>query len=183
MKKLTIALILFLTSNLLNAQELYQTYTNGKIEVVIKDGSLQGNLYLHIDDVGIILTQLDRAKFLDFINNSYLKYIEWSDLAKKNEITKMSKVIETATFKSFFKYSGWKLSNVKISAMISIENGTPQYFLFLPAMQDSNNQYIKSSPQVLLLDLNVMSELTTYIDEEKISEFIKLKNTQENLFK
>jgi len=33
MKKLTIALILFLTSNLLNAQELYQTYTNGKIAI------------------------------------------------------------------------------------------------------------------------------------------------------
>jgi len=183
MEKTLITLLIALAFNLSNAQELYKTYEYGKIEITVKAGVGQSAMYLHIDDICIILNKSDRIEFLKFIGDSYSKYVEWSDLAKKNNVTTMSKAIETISFPSFFDYGGWRFSNAKITSMISIINGSPNYFLYISAMQDSKNQYIKSSPKVLILSFSVMSDLATYLNEWNISEFIELKNEENELFK
>ena len=167
-----------------NAQMAYQTYSNGDISIDIRPGKSQGKMYMDIDEIGIILNAKNRSSYLEFINESFAKFSEWSTVANENNITDMKKDIKEFSASGYFQYGGWKFGYSKHRSIFRIqEDGTHVCYVYIGEFQASSNQYMKSDPAIYYLTQELIDELTQYLNEENIETFIKLNNTTEDLFK
>jgi hypothetical protein len=183
MKKLLL-LLLLLAFNLVNAQESYDTYTNGDISIVVKTGKNQGTMYLDIDKIGIILKLKDRSRYLNFIKESYSKYSEWAKVSNDNGVQEVRKDIKNIDFRGYFKYgSKWKFSKANMKSVFSVKEGKSTCYIFVGKMKASDNQFMKSESTLFYLNQDVINELTTSLNEEKINKFITSKNSVDDLFK
>ena len=184
MKNLILTVVGVLAFNLSNAQVEYETYTYGKISIVVEEGKNQGKMYMDIEDVGISLTAGQRSKYISFLDSSYAIYSRWSVIAKENNVTELRKDIESIKFDGHFKYgSKWQFSTANIKTLISISEGKHYLYIYVAPMTSTSNQFMKSKGQIANVTSEIISEIKLYLNEEKINKFILSKNNVEDLFK
>ena len=167
-----------------SAQKAYQSYANGDMSINITPGKTQGDMYMGIDEIGIILNEDTRTEYLEFLTSSYAKFTEWSDVAKANNVTDMSKDIKEFNVSGYFQYGGWKFGISKHVSKFSIDaDGSHMCYVYVGQFQASTNEYMESDATVYFLTQVLIDELALHLNEVTISEFITKHNSTDDLFK
>jgi hypothetical protein len=203
MKKVTLIAIAFLALQL-NAQEKVSTYNvdylNKNFDIMISKGKKDNyTLYLQIlsiDNIskncGIYFNKKNHEELLKTLIEAKQKYIEWSEIAEKNNVNDLLKPMDIKSLcngayfdygsgmhaKSFFNsiYQFKVSSNDagKVSKLMLIKTGE---------LQSSSNQFIKSDGGLLIF--SSVSEIDFLLNEisiDKIKEYTN-KPDHNELFK
>ena len=183
MRKVILTLTVVLAFNLSNAQKVYEKYSLGNMSVVV-EGTTKGEMYLDIDDVGVIMTSKDRVRFLLFLNECSNKFTKWAKVAKDNNVKELVKDINTLSLDGYFRYaSEWRFGTANLRARISIVDGEAKWYIYIPKIIDDLNEYIDSEASLFFVTPTILREFNLYLDEERINSFISSENKQEDLFK
>ncbi|NRT14698.1 hypothetical protein HNP99_001042 [Flavobacterium sp. 28A] len=200
-KILTICSITLMTTKS-NAQEKFTTYDNTygektyEIQISSKD---KEKFSLYIDAMsldsnhskgGITIDQKQHQDFLNAIAEAKIKYEEWVNTAKENDVKELDK---TMTIKSkagaYFLYGNkWNFQNfvnLKYDFKIIESKGEIKYLLLLKTgkLQSSSNQFMKVDGFVFVFSsTKEVDDFTNAISSEKITEFMN-KPKKEALFK
>lgn len=166
------------------AQEKYTTYSEGTINVVVKPGKSQGNIYMDVSKKsGLILNQKTKPKFLEFINECYTKASGWDSIAKANNILDMSsKDYGSFISDGYFSYGDWHFGKTTMKLIFSVKNGVSSSYIYMGKMTASDNQYMESDSAILILTKELLNEMQTLLSDEAINKFIASKNETESLF-
>ena len=196
MKKLTYIFALLITFSSYS-QKKYGEYTisNGALKltsaVVSDKGDSQGSVYMDLNEEGDtsinFKNEESRTDFLSFVNRTYEKYKDWEATAIENNITDMRKDIDSGMFGDniAFYYGSWKFDFGKneVKATMSIdEKGDAVYYLYFPKVTASDNQFIESESQLLIMYDRDIKSLNNILSSEVIDNFIKKENSVDDLF-
>ena len=175
------------------AQEKYTTYTNKylkkthNIDATNKSGSIKlyfdiSSLDSQVDKAGIILPEKDIDGFIKSLEECKLKYIEWVETAKKNNVDKLGlKPMKIKNkFKAlrcyFMRYTDWEFTNVVNSSpyfLISDLYSEAKYVFLLKfnKMTSYNNQYIDCDSSALVLtSVEDFDHIISVLNKEQINE-------------
>ncbi|PKP33898.1 MAG: hypothetical protein CVU00_09285 [Bacteroidetes bacterium HGW-Bacteroidetes-17] len=208
MKKSYLTLIALVFLSLTSfSQKPFETYTmeylkDGKeytIDIAIDttkkdDFSLYTDMYstdASTKSLGIIITNKNYESFIEALNAAKAKYIEWTKVAKENNVKELRKEIEVnaKNIKGYFLYgSKWKFDySISLSftfSVISLESGL-KYVLIVGTgkMTASDNQFMETdSGLIVFSNVNEIDDFLSKITLDKINEF-KTKPKKEDLFK
>jgi uncharacterized protein YuzE len=196
MKKIifTLCILISLTSY---SQKKYGEYTSSRgvlkmsSAVVTDKGDTQGSVYLDLNENGKTAMNFkneeSRLDFLKFVNDSYEKFQSWKATAIENKVTDMRKDIDSGMFGDniSFYYGSWKFDfgKNKVSATMSIDKeGKVMYYLYVPKVTASDNQFMESDSQLLIMNEQDIKSLNNILSTKVIEEFIKKENSADDLF-
>jgi hypothetical protein len=184
------------------AQERFTSYENsyaGKTYDIQISAKEKEKFTLYIDALsldkmhdkgGISISQKNHQDFLNAIAEAKIKYEEWVNTAKENNVTELDK---TMTVKSkaggYFLYgTKWQFQfsvNLKFDFKILESNGETKYLLIVRTgeLQSSSNQFMKVDGFVLVFSSSKeIDDFSNAISIDKITEFSN-KPKKEDLFK
>ena len=159
--------------------------------VVTDKGDTQGSVYLDLNENGKTAMNFkneeSRLDFLKFVNDSYEKFQSWKATAIENKVTDMRKDIDSGMFGDniSFYYGSWKFDfgKNKVSATMSIDKeGKVIYYLYVPKVTASDNQFMESDSQLLIMNEQDIESLNNILSTKVIEEFIKKENSADDLF-
>ena len=197
MKKIFLFITIFSLTLSAYSQKVYGEYTTSKgvitikSSVVVKKGKTQGSVYLDLNKDGKtsmnFKTENSRLDFLNFVNRTYKKFKEWKATAEENQVKDMTKDIDEAMLGDniAFLYGEWKFSfgKNKVRASMSINTeGKVTYYLYIPKVKASDNQFMESDSQLLIMEDSDIESLNNVLSKEVIDAFIKKANLSEDLF-
>ena len=181
----TLLTILFISTTI--AQEVYDKSKLGGISIVTKKGESQGDIYLDLrsdGSLGISLDKNSKKEFIDYLKKINTKFNEWTKVAKENNVAELKKDYDEKYFDGYFKqYSKWKFGRCRMIAKFKLEAGKPEGYVFVPEIESSSNEYIKSKPWIFYVNDALISEMEELLSDESIDEFIKSKVNNDDLFK
>jgi hypothetical protein len=197
MKKMILGLILMLATSLTFAQDVlstYTTYDESSYNVLIETNSNnECKLYVFtqskdnlVEEIGFILNSDKRLEFVENFEQAKVKYIEWADVSKKNNITSAKEYmdIKNPNITGIFYYGDWKYDAfVKTRFSYIVNDGA--YFLVLQSgeMTSGSNSYIKCSGFIIIFkNVEEIEKFINAISTDTINEYMKNKNTNTNLF-
>ena len=190
----TLALLITLSSY---SQKKYGEYTSSRgviklsSAVVTEKGKSQGSVYLDLNDDGKTAmnfkNEQSRVEFLEFVNNTYEKFKGWKTTAIENNVTDMRKEIDSGMFGDniSFYYGSWKFDfgKNKVSATMSIDKeGKVIYYLYVPSVTASDNEFMESDSQLLIMNDDDIASLNSILSTKVIDDFIKKENSADDLF-
>lgn len=146
-----------------------------------------------VDRGGLIIKTKELTKFIECIVKGKNKYIEWTNTAKENNITDLTKDIDVGRMPKlggYFKYSDWEFDfNVKpyVKYMISQnEDGKTQYafLIYTGKLTSSSNQYIDSDSFVYAFySLEEIEDFISLFDSSLVYKYFDNKKNKKDLFK
>ncbi len=188
-------------------QEDYETYrmsyltTPDDFKISVTGGAKQKVIFYigaidiktaEINKIGIRLEDmLENERFRDYVNECKAKYIEWKDVAIKNNVTKLSKEMEIKSPKMgayWYHYNGWEFDdNVRLRAVFKIveSDSRIQYLLlfYTQELQSISNEYITSDgPTIVFNSSEEIEDFVEKLDFVKAREFLEAPKV-EDLFK
>ena len=195
MKNILFTLALLITFTVYSQKE-YGKYTTSdgvliNSSAVVIDGDSQGGVYLNLSDDGKtsinFKSEKERIEFINFINRTYIKFKEWKTKAEENNVTDTRKEIESGMFGNniSFYYGSWKFSfgKNKVSTYMSInEKGKVIYYLYIPSVEASDNEFIESDSMVLIMYDQDIESLNNILSSEVIDKFVKSETSKDDLF-
>ena len=196
MKNLIYTLTLLITFSSY-AQKKYGEYTSSRgvlklsSAVVTDKGKSQGSVYLDLNYDGKtsmnFKNEQSRVEFLEFVNRTYEKFKGWKTTAIENNVTDMTKDIDSGMFGDniSFYYGSWKFDfgKNKVSAFMKIDKeGKVIYYLYVPSVTASDNEFIESESQVLIMNDDDIASLNNILSSKVIEDFIKKVNSADDLF-
>ena len=196
MKNLIYTLTLLITFSSY-AQKKYGEYTSSRgvlklsSAVVTDKGKSQGSVYLDLNYDGKtsmnFKNEQSRVEFLEFVNRTYEKFKGWKTTAIENNVTDMTKDIDSGMFGDniSFYYGSWKFDFGKneVSAFMKIDKeGKVIYYLYVPSVTASDNEFIESESQVLIMNDDDIASLNNILSSKVIEDFIKKVNSADDLF-
>tara|TARA_B100001250_G_scaffold348854_1_gene319743 strand:- start:335 stop:928 length:594 start_codon:yes stop_codon:yes gene_type:complete len=179
------------------SQKKYGEYTSSRgvyklsSAVVTEKGKSQGSVYLNLNEDGKTAMNFkneeSRLEFLEFVNNSYIKFKDWKATAIENNVIDMMKDIDEGMFGDniSFYYASWKFNfgKNKVSAVMSInKEGKVLYYLYVPKVAASDNEYMESDSQILIMNDDDIASLNNILSSKVIEDFIKKENSADDLF-
>jgi len=180
----TLLALLFISTT--NAQEVYSKSKLGSISVVTKKGKTQGDVYLDLrsdGSLGLSMNKKEKKKFIDYLKKINIKFNEWTTVAKDNNVNEFKKDYDEAYFSGFFKlYSKWKFGRCRMISKFKIEGGKPTGYVFVPAIESSSNQFMKSKAWIFYVNDDLINELEVLLSDEAIDKFVKSKAVNTDLF-
>jgi hypothetical protein len=178
---IAITLMLSLTSF---SQTEFSEYKGNTLDVVVKEGSSQGKVFLELgDDIGLTLKSGERAKFVAFVKEMYKKSCGWDSIAKANNITDMDqKTFGNLKLSGFFNYGSWKFGTTTLELIFSLEKGKSAAYLYGSKMTASNNQFMESESMIEILDADFVSYISEKLSDKSINDFVASKNKVDSLF-
>ena len=196
MKKIifTLCILISLTSY---SQKKYGEYTSSRgvlkmsSAVVTDKGDTQGSVYLDLNENGKTAMNFkneeSRLDFLKFVNDSYEKFQSWKATAIENKVTDMRKDIDSGMFGDniSFYYGSWKFDfgKNKVSTTMSIDKeGKVIYYIYVPKVTASDNQFMESDSQILIMNDQDIESLNNILSTKVIDDFIKKENSADDLF-
>ncbi len=188
MRKVLLVLAMVALTFSINAQETYGTYKVATGEISASVTLDEGEVYLDLSKdgkYGLILTDKDRLNLTVFLNNSRVKFLEWSDKATEASVKDLSKdIMKSNTFDGFFRYGSWKYGRTVLTTIFFIEeDGTQKFYIYGPIMTSSSNKYIKSkSTAINLTSEEDFKSLLNIISDTTINDFIQKKSKDKELF-
>ncbi len=201
--RLTLIVIILITSLTGYSQEKYATYDNTYIEKTYEvQISLEANnkftFYIDalsldnfVDKGGFEISSNQLKGFLTNLNQAKEKYKEWIKTAKANNVESLSKEIKIKSQKinGYFLYGGdWQFDfyvKPTFKFVILKSNEEIKYLLIVSTgeLQSSSNEYIDCKGFVLVFSsLDEITHFETLFSEKQINEF-KRKPNKEELFK
>jgi hypothetical protein len=186
MRKLTlVVLVAVLAFGTVNAQEKYGTFKSGTISSSVAIES--GKVYLDLNkegDYGLVLTKKDRAKFVLFLLNSRVKFLDWSGTAKDNGVKDMNKDIAKISLRGVFHYGSWKFGTASIETLFYVQkDGSTRMYVYGNVIESSSNKYIKSDSEMIDLTSDKdFNSLVKVLNNDTIDSFINAKNKSNDLF-
>ena len=202
MKKIILfALFVFFQIGFSFSQKVYTNYFNSyvhesyNIEIYDK-GNDKYDLYINafsFDNMtkngGFLISNKRLPDFLNVLDSALVKYIEWTNIAKKNKVTDLKKPMGyTCKVDGYFEYGKWQFdSNIQIGVdfLILDVNDSIRYILSITTgnLVSSSNEFIKSDGFVLLFtSVEEINNFRIMILPDNISVFLK-KPKSEDLFK
>lgn len=195
-------LILMVVSLNLNAQTLFASYNNTYIQKSYDiEISLEENdeffLYIYalsLDDIcdngGFLIKDVKHEEFINALIEAKLKYQEWTEVAKTNNIKDFDKDMKiNSEVSGYFSYfDEWHIQLhvfLTFNYRIYETNGNTKYILIIRTekMQSSKNQYIDVDGFALVFtSADEIQEFVELISMDKINEF-KNKPKADDLFK
>lgn len=122
---------------------------------------------------------------IDFLNNIKNKFIEWSNIAKENNVTDTSKEMDFTSPKMTvcWQSSKWWFSfNQRLTPkFIVLKDGTCAISMY-KKVSSSSNQYIEQKIYWVLSSPEEIEELIAKIQPEKIIEKLKEEKKASDLF-
>jgi hypothetical protein len=199
--KTLLLITLFLISShiILYSQDIYSSYYNDftkknfNIEIILNDNS-EYVIFINMlssDDTnpngGIYITNYEHSDFIDTLKKASLKYQEWTDIAKENNVRDLTKIM-----KIYFQTSGffqikneWSLVNViKLKFKFRIVDGE-KYLMILGTnkLKSSEDQFVTHDEFVLVFSsLNELDYFIDLLSVSNVKNFIK-KPKKNDLFK
>lgn len=185
------------------AQQKFTTYDNTyanktyDIQISTKDEKDGFSLYIDAmsldkshDRGGITINKKQHSDFINALNESKLKYLEWMKTAQDNNVKDLSKAMSIkCKTGSFFRYgSGWQFQFLVIPTFnfrILETAGEVEYLLTILTgeLTASGNQYMKVDGFVLVFkSTDEIDSFVKAISIDAINEFIS-KPKAEDLFK
>tara|TARA_R110000765_G_C18602266_1_gene569299 strand:- start:51 stop:611 length:561 start_codon:yes stop_codon:yes gene_type:complete len=185
MKKVLLVLAMIALTFGMNAQEEYGTYKSGTISASVTLD--KGKVFLDLTKdgkYGLILTQKDRLALTTFLNDSRIKFIEWSEKAVANSVKDIHKDIDKKSFKGIFSYGGWKIGTSSLRTIFWVEkDGTTNLYLYGSVMTSSTNRYMKSdSAMVTITSEDDFNSLINIISDKTVNDFLEKKKTATDIF-
>lgn len=137
--------------------------------------------------VKLILKGKETIEFKEYLNALKVKFNEWSEVAKKNEVVDFRKDFEykNLTFSSAFSYGKWQFDfSTNISAYFTVIKSKPFMIIRSDELQSSSNQFMKNSGLLFYFQKNEdFDSLLNALDEEKAIKMFNDKEQKETLFK
>lgn len=176
------------SSSLGNSQEVYNSidlsFDNKSYDISISYKSADKyTMYMDmipLDDVsksgGIILTEKYHSNFVSSLDEARLKYIEWVNTAKENNVTELTKSmpIKCKTNAYFLYGSKWNFQySINITFDFKISNGSYLLIIRTGSLVSASNQYMKSSGFVYVFQSDQEIEnLSNLLNVERVHEYI-----------
>ena len=120
------------------------------------------------------------------MNTSYEKFKGWKTTAEENDVSDLNKDIDEANLGDAisFYYGSWKFrfGGNSVRAIMNIKEGKVVYYLYFGKVTASDNRYIESDSQLLVLYDKDVESLNKVLSTEVIDKFIKEQASQADLF-
>lgn len=201
MKNLIIISAMLLSYLTIQAQDKYAVYDNsysGKEYSILISDKGDGKYSLYIDAMGLdamrqkggfLISEKQLPDFISAINQSKVKYEEWVNTAKENNVTELKKDIAVKCKSGgYFLYGDWNFQhvvNLSFYFKIVTISGSVQYLLVVNTgeLQSSSNQFMKVDGFALVFQtVSEIDEFVALISPENISAFLS-KPKAKDLFK
>lgn len=186
MRKLSVlVLVVVLAFGTSNAQQKYGTFKSGSISSSVDVKT--GKVFLDLNEEGdysLILTKSSRTKFVAFLTQSRVKFLDWSGKAVENGVKDMGKDISKINIKGVFEYGSWQFGTAKVKTFFYVnKDGSIYFYLYGDKITSSSNKYIKSNAVILNLTSDEdFNSLVTLMSDDVINSFINKKNKSDKLF-
>jgi hypothetical protein len=141
---------------------------------------------------GLLIKDNKIEKFLECLNTIKIKYIEWVQTAKSNNVTKADKGFDICSFPNnvgaFFSYGDWQFSQCKPYADFKVftdsENKTDYMLIVRTGKLVSNtNQFMDvDGINFVFTSVEEVENFINLLSPEKIKAFVSKPKTEE-LFK
>ena len=181
-KVMMMTLMMCLITMVSFGQEKYTTYDNlygeKTYEVSISQED-NGKYTLYVDMMsmdnllesgGVMITEKEHSQFLSTLNEAKVKYTEWVNTAKENNVTDLSKSMSyKVKVGGFFQYgSKWNFQYVvNLTFDFRIVNGKNLLIVRTGELTSSSNQYMTHDGFVFVFQ-----------NEKEIEEFINILSTE-----
>lgn len=185
MKKVLLVLAMVALTFGMNAQEKYGTYKSGTISASVTLD--EGTVFLDLTKdgkYGLILKQKDRLALTTFLNDSRIKFIEWSEKAVANSVKDINKDIDNKSFKGIFSYGGWNIGTSSLRTIFWVEkDGTTKLYLYGSVITSSSNKYIQSDTAMFAITSeDDFNSLINIISNKTVNDFLEKKKTAIDIF-
>lgn len=153
---------------------------NGKFSVYIQvaaEGS--SNAMISLDN-----TELD--KFNDFLQKTKEKYIEWSKVAKDNNITEMSKEMDFKSPSTTICWLGskwWFSFGIKLQPRFLILDDGNYVVTIVKTVRASSNEYIDETIYLVFSTPEEIDVMISLLNEEDITAELQKAQNSSDLFK
>lgn len=123
-------------------------------------------------------------EFISTLAQIRAKYIEWSDVAKKENVTKMIKEFDFELPSGTFFWNGSQLwmAKGKLHAQFIVVDGKP-FVSFARSVSALTNKYVKETFYATFSSVEVYDNFTSKFDKSKMLETSKAIRESESKFK
>ena len=178
--KNTILLITLIFSISAFSQKSYETYTGGDIDIDVENGEV----YVEIEDIGLVLTRKARNEYVEFLKECLVKGAEWDSIAISNNIDDMElKFYGELELEGYFEYGGWRFGTTHAKLVFVRGDGETNLYMYYSEMVASDNQFMESEAGLLTLNEDLLKDLESKLSDENIDAFVKSNNDKNDLFK
>ena len=194
---LTTLFLLFCVANGSFATKVVATYSLSYFEKQydieaseIKNGKFSVYIQVNADEMStramINVESADLEEFVRFLLQMKVKYVEWSEVAKANNITDMSKEMDIKSPSTTICWQGskWFFSfGHKLQPRFLILDSGKMVVSIYKKVTASSNQYIDEKIYWVFSDPKEIDELVYQLDAEKIKEKLLKEENASDLFK
>lgn len=200
MKNLIIfSLIILVSQSTVVAQQKFDSYLssyfkNKEFDIKLAiENELKYTLYIDmqskegINNGGMILTHDSHQEFIDSLTKAKNKFVEWTNVAKTNKVTEVTKQIELdfSPPACYFRIGDNKYThrNSNFVFIFNIEDSNPSLSIWTQNLKATENRYI--THEGFLLIFRTEKEITDFLNKisvQKVKDFIKKPKTSD-LFK
>lgn len=144
-----------------------------------------------IDNVGFMVKKEQLNRFVESLKFANEKYIQWSNIAKENNVKDLTKEIELPkklVVGGYFTYGDWKFDySVKPKIKFLIREGksglSHRLIVYSGEMIASDNEYIDCDGAALpFSNLEMMDEFLELLSEKTRNDFLIHQMNKDNLF-
>jgi hypothetical protein len=200
MKKLFLLLLpLFLALDVLGQKTMstYQNeYLNKEFNIQVSELKANGKFDVYVEcasfdndrNINFFIVPNDKMiTFTSIMDGAKSKYIEWSRVAKENNVTELDKTFENdklALKSAFPSGRSWEFTTGHYNFRFKIVDDK-HYLIFQTKQKlySLTNRYITSDGSYIAFSsVNEINEFLSNFEADKIKEFHNKKNVTENLF-
>ena len=196
-RNFTILSFLLLFSGIINAQEVIDNYTmsyfNKNYEIEASKGKsddftvyIQVNAERSTTKANYMIKSSKLNEFKDALIATKDKYVEWSKVAKDNNVTDMSKEMDIKFPNVDIAWLGskWFFSfGKKLSPKFLILKDGQHVVAFVNKSTASSNQYIDETTYWVFADVKEFDEFIEKLDFDKIKSKLEKSESKAELFK
>ena len=195
MKHFLTSIFLFVLSFNLMSQTQYSSYTSSFIDKTYKasvgfDENDDYTVFLEMFSLdkldapgGILMDEAEHLVFTRQIWEAKMKYMEWSETARKNNIQNFEKIIDIPCYtKAYFLFANeWRFQfSVKLIFAYKVIEGQHLLVVKTPPLQDDKNQFVTHDGFAFIFSSpNEVDKFIINTAKEKVLEFKK----QQDLFR
>ena len=198
MRKLFLLMVATMSYVCTNAQQTIDSYYTsyfGKEKSIQASKNSNGiyNVWIDVageydkDDVSIGIEGEDIPAFINALHQIKQKYAEWDNVAKQNNVKKISKDFEITFPRVTVAWYGSKwffaFKHILSPRFMVLESTGSSYIVFSDKVQASSNEYIDQKYYLVFSSVNEVNDLISKISPDSIKAKMEQKNSQADLFK
>lgn len=195
MKKHFLVLLALVLSLSINAQEAvdsyYSSYLKEDYEILASTDNGVLKIYLNVggeyesDNVIFMMEDKKINEFINSLKQVKIKYQEWSETAKNNNITEMDKEFDIDFPRvdvAWFSSDWWFSFNSILNPYFKVTSSGKCLVVFTNKVTSSSNKYIDKKYYLVFSNAKEIDELTNKINPASLKEKLNKKQNVQDLF-